>query len=296
MSITRPNKINTQYFTNHPKEESFVIDLQDAASDLPNDTEQHYVSAQDWRLKGGASLSQDISSVRATRQADAEPKVIATFPEHDTEELPDITADGMTVKKSGEMHLAFPNVLETALPKIYAAAMDVLKTAGEEYFRNSEITLIVQRNDIQPNSAHRPAFAGWHNHSENGENADLVYLWHDVKGTEYKTEAGEVTAPNAVLTRMGGEIKHRSQTNNTDEAMRREWGALVVKDGPQRLTRASNGMSYNNALFVKRDDPLFNQFSDAADKVLGQDDIIHVLDTPQNLAEYVEEHDSVNLG
>lgn len=296
MSFIKPNTLNTQYFTNHPKEESFVIDLQDDVSALSQDVGADYVSAQDWRVKNGASFSPDAQDVREHRKDDAKTKVIATFPTHATDDLPDITAGGMIIKRSGTMHLALPDVFETSLPKIHAAAQNVLQLGGAEYFKNSEMTLVVQRTDIEPQQAHRPHFAHWHNHSEKGENADLVFLWHDVMGTEHRVEGQEVVAPDNVLTRMGGEQEHRSQTNDTDEKVHREWGALVVKSEAQKPTRSSNYMSENHALYVGRDDPLFGEFSDAAQAVLEQNSSFHILDDPQDLAEFVSDQNHADIG
>lgn len=288
--MTAHNKIiDTNYFNNPRSTDSgLILDYRDAINTLPRDAGKEYVSSHDYRLKPGAFLDKGAETQRAKI---AEPHIIATFDPHDTANLPDITANGMIVKNRGSDYIALPDVFETALPKIHAAAMDVLKLYGKDRFVNAEFLVSLNRTDVEKGTSQRPSFAGWHDHVSNGETSDLAYLFSDYVGTEYqltKHEGQLITnlkteAPDSVITRMGGEISHRSQTVQQD--IRREWGALVVLLEKPRANRNLNNRSYNNAL-VNRDETLFEEFNDNAMRSIARNSTTRVLDTPRTLIDF----------
>lgn len=288
----RPQTLNTAYFRSHPRDKGLVLDFNDAAQGLDKDAGADYVSAVDYRVK--STFSSDPLVIKQ-RRALAETHIIATCDDEPQDNLPDITCSAMTVKPAGSMHIALPEVFDFALSRINAAAHDALKFIGPENFEKASLSLIIQRTDLESGNTHRPHVSNWHDHVSGGQNSDLVYLFHNKIGTEYKfsthkgenIQSKELTAPDQTLARVGGEITHRPQTNQGED-VRREWGALIVNIEPAVQSRASNYRSDNSNL-VKRDNPLFGLFKERAAEILAADDRLHVLDEPTTLIEYVSE-------
>lgn len=282
--------LNSQYFNAQETakdREGLILDYQNALESLPNDTGQDYIKQSDYRLQSGIFRNAEVVKQRSEI---AEPKIIATFDPHDTSDLPDITSDGFRVKNKGDDFIALPSELETALPKVHAAALDLLKLYGEDTFKEAEITFVLQRNDIEQGQAPRPHFAGWHNHINGGEKTDILYLFHDVLGTEFQLnhhegepiETIETGLPDNVLSRIGGEIMHRSKPENPHDTLRREWGGLKVTIDKQPISASQNGRS-NNLSMVGRDSPLFEKFSQAAQNIIERQNSVHAFTQPKNV-------------
>ncbi len=288
---TRPDSISTRYLNNYSRDEGLVLDFNEVAQNLPEGTGADYVHARDCRLTSFFSRDPDAYS---TRRKDAETRVIALCDDVPQEALPDCTFSSMIVKRVGDMHLAIPEILDFTLSRVNASAFDALKLYGAELFEKAKMTFIVQRTDVESGEVHRPHVAKWHDHLSDGEHTDMVYLFHNVLGTENRLSSHNgasispvtITAPDFSLSRVGGEIIHRPQVNEGGE-LRREWGALIVNIDPPILTRArSNGGSYNNVL-VQRDSSNFEPFKEKANKVLDEDVRLHILPESETLINYV---------
>lgn len=286
------NYFNTQAF--EKDRDGLVLDYKSVLDAHPNtgNTASEYIKQSDYRLQPGAFANQKIKKERSKI---AEPHIIATFDPHDTQDLPDITASGFTIKHKGDDFIAIPIELKTALTKVHAAANDLLQLYGKEQFKQAEITFVLQRNDIETGKAPRPHFAGWHTHVNGSEKTDLLYLFHDVLGTEYKLqhhngdtiEATEISLPNNVISRMGGEIQHRSKPENPHDTLRREWGGLKVLIDKQPITAGQNNKSCNLSM-VKRDSPLFEKFSLTAQNIIKETNTIQPLGQPQRVLDLHE--------
>ncbi len=287
----RSDAISTRVMNECSSDKGLVLDFNDHAKNLPDGTGADYIQAKDWRLT--SSFSRD-PEVTASRSKDAETRVIALCDDVEQEDLPDMTFSSFLVKRVGDMHLCLPEIMDFSLSRVHAAAMDALNLYGSELFEKASMKFIVQRTDVEAGDTHRPHVARWHDHLSNGENTDMVYLFHNVLGTENRFTSHDgkpiapvtVIAPDNSLSRVGGEVIHRPQTNDGDE-LRREWGALIINIEPAIQTRAnSNGSSYNNSS-VKLEDPKFETFKEKADQILDADTRLHVLDESETLIDYV---------
>ena len=288
----RDDIITTRFFDSYPKDAGLVIDFADVADLLPEDAGEGYVQSTDWRIGSSHSYSSkgEGKDIQVRRAKDAESRIIGSFDVEPQDELVDFGAGGMLVKKVGDMHLALPQTFDFALSRVNTAAFDALKLYGPELFGQAEMMLIVQRTDIEPEEAHRNVFSRWHNHRDNGENVDMVYSFFNVMGTENQLTSHdgrqivpvELVVPDASILRIGGEIAHRSQTNNTDHDIRREWGALIINFKPPTAFRNRNYLSHNPTM-VGRDSDLFDGFKDKAAEILSSDTRVHALDEPETV-------------
>lgn len=290
----RSDAISTTHINNCSKDDGLVLDFNEAAQNLPEGTGADYIQATDWRLTSTFSRDPEIA---ASRRKDAETRIIALCDDVSQDDLPDMTFSAILVKRVGDMHLCVPEVLDFALNRVHAAAFDALNLYGAEVFEKAKMRFIVQRTDVETGEAHRPHVAKWHDHLSGGENTDMVYLFHNVLGTENKLSSHNgasispvtIVAPDHSLSRVGGEIIHRPQSNNGGE-LRREWGALIVNIEPAQQTRLrSNGGSYNTVM-LDRDNPNFEKFKEKADQVLGEDTRLHVLPESKTLIDYTGAH------
>ena len=286
----RSNAISTTHINGCSRDEGLVLDFNEAAQNLPEGTGADYIHAMDGRLTSVFSRDPDADS---KRRKDAETRIIALCDDVPQEDLPDMTFSSIIVKRSGDMHLALPEILDFTLSRVHAAALDALKLYGPELFEEAKMKFIVQRTDVEKGNTHRPHVAKWHDHLSGGEHTDMVYLFHNVLGTENRLTSHNgssispitIIAPDHSLSRVGGEVIHRPQLNEGDE-LRREWGALIVNIKPPILSRAnSNGGSYNNVL-VTRDNSNFEPFKEKADQVLDEDTRLHILPEPETLIDY----------
>ncbi|MBI1300564.1 MAG: hypothetical protein GC137_02800 [Alphaproteobacteria bacterium] len=272
MSITieRPNVLDTAYLRQHPANRGLVIDFADAAACVPEDAGKDYVEARDWRLRQAFAGQKE----RDRRSRDAESQILAFVRDEDQAALPNITSDGIDIKNPGDLHVAVPDVYDFALSRINFAIHDLLRLYGAERFQKANISVVLQRTDVEPDQAHRPHFNGWHSHVEGGQNYDLVYLFHNVLGTEKRlwehngktVDMTDLSDPDGCMTRIGAEIMHRSQTN-LGSAVRREWGAVMVNLRPNTFKDCRTV----NTVYVQRDSGLFVKFRDAASQVLEGD-------------------------
>lgn len=297
---TRDDMITTRYFDSYPKDQGLVIDMAEIAEHLPEDAGIDYIAATDWRLTStfGFSSSNEgpsLKELQHRRSIDAETHIIASYEDEPQDNLPDFGASGMIVKRVGDMHLALPEIFDFALGRVNVAANDALKLYGPELFKEAEMLLIVQRTDIEPQEAHRQPFASWHDHLSGGQNIDMIYSFSNTLGTESRLsthkgrriEPVEMTTPNARLMRIGGEVAHRSQRNESEQDIRREWGALTINIKPSDNRRARNFLSTNRTM-VKPDDPNFGEFKAKAAKILGDDFSVQAYEKPKTL---IEEND-----
>lgn len=290
----RSDAISTHYFMDYPSDSGLILDFRDAASQLPEAAGEKYVHATDWRLTSTFSRDPEAQKLR---NKDAETRIIALCDDISQEELPDFTFSAMTVKRPGDMHLAIPDILGFTLSRVHAAAFDALKLYGPDIFEKAKMSFIVQRTDIEQGETHRPHVSQWHNHISGGENTDMVYLFHNVLGTENKLSSHNgasispvtIIAPDYSLSRVGGEIIHRPQLNDGDE-LRREWGALIVNIEPAQQTRMRNNSGSFNNVMVTRDHSNFERFKEKADQVLDEDARLHVLPAPETLIDYTDAH------
>lgn len=292
--------LDTHYFNNRAQNDrGLILDYREAVNALPSHTGQDYITTFDWRTRNGSFYSgADKNDLIKQRSIDAEPRIIATFDPHDTDDLIDITANAFNIKKKGNDYIALPQELKTVLPRVHAAVMDLLNLCGADYFLNSEMDFILNRTDVKSDTAQRPHFADWHVHNEKGETTDMIYLMSNQFGTEYKLDQHEgafiqetiLSAPDGSIVRMGGGISHRSPTltESTLEnraTTRREWGALTITSEKTPINRNANNRSHNMAL-IGRDHSLFETFKAEANDTCNQDKSLHVLETPQTLIEY----------
>ena len=290
MAALRKN-LDTRYFESHPSDRGLVLDFAQAATDLPSATGAEFVEAFDWRVRS-ASLSD--ASAQERRRRDAETQIIAFCDDEPQEDLPDITCNALSVKKPGDLHICLPDVFDFALSRINCAAADALRLFGAERFERTSMLFIVQRTDVEPDTCHRPHISHWHDHLSNGQNMDMVYLFHNVLGTENRffhhngeaINAVELVAPDNSLSRIGGEIVHRPQQNE-GATLRREWGALILNIKPQAVRRRELPRSMNSVA-IERGSTHFDAFKDAASRILDGDKRLHPLPSPQTLIDHAE--------
>lgn len=219
------------------QERGLVLSFAKQARALPSAQGRDYVDAHRGQsLFGSLPETRDM---RRRRGEVAQPTILGYF--NNLPDGPDITADGITVKRPGSFNLGVPECFDFTLPMAGIVGSDVLQLYGAKKFRESEIVLIVQRTDVEKNDAHRPPFSGWHTHLSGPTNMDLIYSFCDVLPTEFKVGGKIKTVPENSLTRFGTEIEHRSQTNHGEDTLRRIWGAFIVSDGKPAPSRRNYG-------------------------------------------------------
>lgn len=293
MRTSKPDTINTSYFLKHPKDRGLVLDFEETAKTLPNNTGNHYIAVLDQRISSSTYPYSKRQSFEKHRAIDAETHIVALYDDGPQEELPDITNNAMRIKKPETMHISLPDIFDFTLSRIYISALDALKLYGAETFKKTEMWFIVQRTDVAPGQCHRPHISNWHNHISSGENTDLTYLFHNLLGTEnrlirhkgQKIQTLELIIPDGAISRLGGEIDHRPQQNNLNTVLRRLWGGLIIKLEQEQTSRNANNRA-ENTVMINRNDPMFKRFKDAAEHILKYDTRIHTLDSPQTLIEY----------
>lgn len=279
----RPESISTPFLAQLSRESGLLIDFEFVAQNLPENAGKDYVRVN---MAGGENAQK--------RAALAETHVITTRDHVDLSDAPNVTANGMVIKNSGDFHVGLPDVFDFTLSRVHAACMDSLKLYGADRFKDAQLQMVVHRTDIEPGDAHRPVFAKWHNHVNDSGNIDFAYLFHDILGTEYQfdthkgqgIERTELVAPNGLMTRMGSELMHRSRENDTGEVQRREWGAILVHHTKPPLTRADNGRSSNRGL-VGRDSPNFDIFAEKGLESLQIDTTTTILPETRTLIEHL---------
>lgn len=263
--------IDSQFLRYLPSDRGLILDFQEAAENLPENTGDNYIRANDYRIKGAFTQNGDA---RKQRKQAAQTHIIATYNAENISNLPDAIAPAMVIKRKGDMHLSLPEVYETALSRVHTAAKDTLHLCGAEYFKNAEFLLNISRTNVNPNESQRPVFAKPHQHT----NSDLIYLSNNTLGTIIE---GKGPAPEQSIIRFGGEEWHRSQINTTNETIRKEWCALIVNAEQQTMKRhIQNNRSENTVLHTARDTELFNQFKDRAEGILNTIQNVMVFDTP----------------
>lgn len=291
----RDDMITTRSFDSYPKDLGLVLDFSDVAALLPKDAGEGYVPATHWRLHNTFSGGDEDKAVKTRRNIDAEARTIGFYQDEEQDDLVDIGASAMIVKRVGQMHLTLPQTFDFALSRVHAAAFDALKLYGPELFEQTQMMFIVQRTDIEPQEAHRNNFANWHSHSSSNENYDMLYSFFNTLGTEVKTSTHhgqritevEMTAPNNSILRIGAEVSHRSQVNTSKEDIRREWGALTINVEQPKSQRNQNYLSTNRVM-VDRDDPNFDVFKDKAADILVSDASLQVLEEPETLLDVTD--------
>lgn len=275
--------ISTAFLAQVPRDSGLLLDFSQVAESLPEDAGQRYV-----RVNMGRGEDQK-------RRAElAEAHVITTRAPVDLTHAPDVTANGMVIKNSGDFHVGLPDAFNFALTRVNAACLDALQLYGADRFKDTQMMLVVHRTDIEPDVAHRPVFSKWHNHVNDSGNIDFAYLFHDIIGTQYQfdthkgepIERTELTAPDGLMTRMGSELMHRSRENDTGEQQRREWGAILVHHTKPPLTRADNGRSSNRGL-VRLDDDNFDRFAMRGMEALKIDTTTTILPETRTLIEHL---------
>lgn len=279
----RPDTISTSFLSQLSREGGLLLDFEFVAQNMPDNAGKDYVRVN---MAGGENAKK--------RAALAEAHVITLREPVDLTNAPDVTANGMVIKNSGDFHVGLPEVFDFTLSRVQAACLDALQLYGADRFKDTQMMMVVHRTDIDPDEAHRPVFSKWHNHVNDSGNIDFAYLFHDVLGTEYQfdthkgvpIERTELAAPNGLMTRMGSELMHRSRENDTGEVLRREWGAILVHHTKPPLTRADNGRSFNRGL-VGRDSPNFDIFAHKGLESLRIDTTTNILPETRTLIEHL---------
>ncbi|MCB1783587.1 MAG: hypothetical protein KDI13_06285 [Alphaproteobacteria bacterium] len=285
--------LNKSYFINHPENHGLILDFEPDLESFPPEVTPEGICYGDWRIVPGSTYSYSKRApLEQQRAAIAEPKVIAFTQCPSPEDLPMITAHGMCVKMSGHSHIALPDTFAFALKQIEIAAKDTLNLYGPDKFREAEFYYIAQNTDVEPGECHRPHFANWHTHVGYGQNLDMIYLFSNTLGTETRidTHQGkkikriETPSPDGALMRIGAEIEHRPQVNDSEVTIGRIWSALTIKFPSRSPSRSRNSESPNTVM-IGRDGRLFSQFTAAASEIL-KGSSTGPLESPTTLIEY----------
>jgi hypothetical protein len=278
--------INTIFL--NEQERGLTLSFAQQARALPTNHNRDYLDAHRARALMMIS-SPEVRERREARAAVANPLVLGTF--NNIPDGPDIVAPGITVKPRSSNNLGVVECYDFTLPIAQCVGTDVLNLYGADRFKKSEIVLVVQRTDVEPDEAHRPDFAGWHDHlsSPMGE-IDLIYSFCAALGepgktptslpTEFRFGNQIIAVPENSLTRFGAEFPHRSQVNKTGETVRRLWGAFIVVNGERPQTRYDN-RPYN----IGTDSAQVRQFRHAAQHYLENTPVTFTpVDAPSPLA------------
>lgn len=282
----RPDTITKQDIQGGERFQGLVLDFAQEAQNVPKET--GYVRLPDRGWSG---------AIPQRRLKDAETQVLARYDDSDQDSLPDVQGfGGIKIKNAGDMHVALPAVLGFTAGRIDVAARDALHTYGSALFESAEFVLVVKRSDIEAGDIqHDPRVGEFHTHlaHSDGRTTDMMYSFQSAMGTESKDRYHNglrvnpliLAAPDNAVSKMGGEVLHRSPMNTQDHAMRREWGTMIS------YVNAPTGRHWGRYLSVNRgaicrDNPLFEDCKLRAADVIAAGENVRALETPQSLIEY----------
>lgn len=282
----RPDPITRKDVEGGERFQGLVLDFAEEAQDVPRETGYLVLPDRGW-----------IGEAPERRLKDAETQVIARYDETDQTDLPDLHGfGGMRIKRAGDLYVTLPAILGFVVGRVDVAARDALHTYGTDLFESAEFVLVVKRSDIEAGDVqHDPRVAKFHTHlgRTDGRTTDLMYSFQNRMGTESRDAYHNgllinptiLAAPDNAVSKMGGEVEHRSPTNHSDTVMRREWGTMISYLNASTGRHWGRHMAINRGA-IDRDNPEFEACKLRAVDVIAAGENIRVLDTPQSLIEH----------